>query len=747
MKKINSTEGRVIVVSNRLPVTLKRVSDEWRAEKSAGGLATAMNPILNLTKGIWIGWSGDVSGVDGEERREIIKRWREEDNYIAIDLPKDVAAGYYEGFSNQTIWFLFHHFPGQLKYYPDQWHDYVKANEIFRDAVLENYQPGDLIWVHDYQLMLLPQMIREKIPDAKIGFFLHIPFPSSSVFRVLPRREEILRGLLGADYIAFHTHPYVQNFRTSILRILGMPSKMDRIEIGNRQIRLEAQPIGIAPENFTNALKEKETQEKIAEYDEHFKGLKVLLGVDRLDYTKGIPLRLRAFRRLLRERPDLHGKIALIQVAVPSREKIPLYRELRQEVDGLVGRINGEMSTPDWSPIIYIRRGISHHELTALYNLADVAWVSPLRDGFNLVAKEYVACKPQGNGVLVLSEFAGAAAEMGEALLINPYDEEKSMETIARALDLSESERRERMLALYRRVKNNNVFSWGENFIKNLNEAVSWRSTYTYEKPEKLPFKDVVKAFYAATNRLLMLDYDGTLVSYANRPQDAVPSAELLILLKKIARKPQTHIAVVSGRSRFDLEKWFGNITGLWLAAEHGAIIRTPDTLKWEQTHSSYEADWKDQIYPVLELYASRTPGSFIEEKEFSLVWHYRMSDPEFGEWLANELVVTLEQMLAETDLQAVRGRKTVEVKLMRANKGEIYEHLNRLYPNADFLFAAGDDTTDEDLFMKMPPESWTVHVGDKHTRARYCVSDYEKMHQVLSEIVGEKAKRAKTTY
>jgi trehalose 6-phosphate synthase/phosphatase len=742
MEKELTSKGRVIVVSNRLPVTLKRVGNQWRGEKSAGGLATAMNPILQRSKGIWIGWTGDASGARDEKRQEVINRWREEDGYIAVDLPPETAAGFYEGFSNQTLWFLFHHFPGMLKYYPDQWRDYVKANEIFRDAVLEHLQPDDLIWVHDYQLMLLPQMIREKAPDAKIGFFLHIPFPSSSVFRILPRRAEILNGLLGADYIAFHTHTYLQNFRNSVLRVLGMNSKMDRIEMGSRFIRLEAQPIGIAPENFTNALKEEATQENLSEMRERFQGQKIILGVDRLDYTKGLPARLQAYRRLLRARPDLRGKITFIQVAVPSRERITLYKELRQEVDELVGKINGEWSTPEWTPIIYMRRNLPFNELTALYKLADVAWVSPLRDGFNLVAKEYVACQPDGDGILVLSEFAGAAAEMGEALFINPYDEQQSAEIIAKALELPEAERRERMQALYRRVRRNNVFSWGERFIANLNEAVSWRLTHSSETPEKLSFEDVVNAFSKAEKRLIMLDYDGTLVGYANRPQDAVPSENLLRLLEKLANTRNTHVTVVSGRSRPDLEKWFGQIKNLSLAAEHGAVIRTPDTPEWEQT-SSYSIDWKERVSPVLEHYADRTPGSFIEEKEFSLVWHYRMSDPKFGEWLANELVSTLEGMLAETDLQAVRGRKTVEVKLLRANKGEIFERLNQTYPDADFLLAAGDDTTDEDLFAQMPDSAWTIHVGKKQSRARFRLSDFEEMHQLLSYLVNGQAKKA----
>ncbi|MFN2595804.1 MAG: bifunctional alpha,alpha-trehalose-phosphate synthase (UDP-forming)/trehalose-phosphatase [Pyrinomonadaceae bacterium] len=735
MSANENNESRLVVVSNRLPFTLKRAGDGWRTERSAGGLATAMEPILKASRGLWVGWSGDSSGTDDPKRQAVLARWEERHGYHSVELPAEMARGFYEGYSNQTIWPLFHYFPAILKFAPEDWRAYCEANLRFRDALLKVLRPGDLVWIHDYQLMMLPRFLRADLPEARIGFFLHIPFPSASVFRLLPRREELLQGLLGADYLAFHTYGYLQNFRASTLRVLGLDSHMDRIEVGGRTARLEALPIGIAPDEFTKLLDDKETKRRLAEMRERFKDRHLLLSVDRLDYTKGIPERLHTFRRLLSTHPNLRGRVVLVQVAVPSREQVPMYNRLRHDVDKLVGRINGEFSTPDWTPVVYIRRNIPRPELVALYAAADLAWVTPLRDGLNLVAKEYVACQKDGAGVLVLSEFAGAAAEMGEAFLVNPYDEEKTAETIARSLSLPESERRERMAALYRRVERNNVFDWSRRFVENLRAAAESRAERGGESPRELPVEQFVNSYREARARRLMLDYDGTLVAYANRPREAVPPPDLAPLLARLASNPANVVALVSGRSRRDLEEWFGDAEGLWLAAEHGAIMRSPKTRTWELYRANYSDSWKSQIVPVLEHFVNRTPGSLIEEKEFSLVWHYRMSDPVFGEWLANELVATLEGMLSETELRAYRGNKTVEVKLLWANKGEVLARLSSAAPDPAFCLAAGDDRTDEDLFARLPEDAWTIHVGTSRTRAKFFVPTHAEMRALLQRL------------
>jgi trehalose 6-phosphate synthase/phosphatase len=715
-------EGRLLVVSNRLPLSVRKSRDgRWRSERTSGGLQSAMAPILERRGGVWIGWPGYGPRTSDEGWNDQIARWKRDHGYVAVDLPSDLARKYYEGYANQTLWPLFHSFSTRFDYDADLWAAYVTANRRFRDAVLEALAPGDTVWIHDYHLMLLPRMLREVAPETRIGFFLHIPFPASELLRILPRRDEVLRGLLGADLVAFQTHADLQHFRASLLRLIGMPSQMDRVVAQGHSTRLDALPISIAPDEFTDVLDHDEpTKKALAELRGRYQGQRILLAVDRLDYTKGIPQRLRAFRKLLAGAPKLRGKVTLVQVAVPSREKIPEYERLRHEVSDLVGEVNGEFGQTDWTPIVYLRRGIARSELVALYAAADVGWVTPLRDGMNLVAKEYVACHRGADGALLLSEFAGAAAEMGEAFLVNPYDEERTAATLERILDLPAEEREERMALLYRRIRRNDVFRWADRFLSMLDVASSFRATHT-ERPEALPVEDAVAAFRAASSRLLLLDYDGTLVPYAARPREAIPPAHVLSLLAGLADEPGVTLAVVSGRSRSDLEGWFGRIERLWLIAEHGAAVRPPGKA-WELVRGGPPTGWKAKVLPLLEHYLDRTPGSLIEEKEFALVWHHRLADPEFGEWLANELVATLDEMLADSELQAIRGNKTVEVRLVWANKGTVVDRLEAEHRDATFRLAIGDDRTDEDLFERMRERAWTVRVGEGPSTARYSV-------------------------
>jgi trehalose 6-phosphate synthase/phosphatase len=648
--------------------------------------------------------------------------WRERLGYVPVELPADVARKFYEGYANQTLWPLFHSFPTRFEYDPEGWAAYVAANRRFRDAVLDQLEPGDTVWVHDYHLMLLPRMLREVTPDARIGFFLHIPFPPSELLRILPRRDEVLRGLLGADLVAFQTHVDMQHFRSSVLRLMGLPSTMEGIVAHGYAARFDALPISIAPEEFAGLVEsDPEVRATLAELRQRFAERRIVLAVDRLDYTKGIPQRLRAFRRLLARAPHLRGRVVLVQVAVPSREKIPEYGRLRQEVSELVGDVNGEFGTPTWTPVVYIRRGVSRAELVALYAAADVGWVTPLRDGMNLVAKEYVACHKGGPGALVLSEFAGAASELGEAFLVNPYDEERTAATLERVLEMPADERRERMAHLFRRVERNDVYAWAHRFLDRLDAAVASRPPHV-EGPRALPEEEARAAFAAAGRRLVLLDYDGTLVPFAGRPQEAIPPAHVGQLLGRLVRLPNTTVAVVSGRSRHDLEGWFGRVDGLSLVAEHGALIRSPAEREWALVRTGPPARWKEGVRPVLEHALDRTPGSLIEEKEFALVWHHRLADPEFGDWLANELVSTLEKMLAGTELQAMRGQKTVEVRLAWAQKGAAVDRLEAACPPFDFRLAIGDDRTDEDLFARLP-DDWTVRVGGGPSAARYSLA------------------------
>ena len=727
-------KDRLVIVSNRLPITLRRFGDDWRAHPSSGGLVTAMNPILHRSSGVWIGWPGDSSGAGEAKRQDAIDRWGQPGQYVTVDLPPKIAEHFYEGYSNQTLWPLFHSLPSRLVFDQSGWNAYVEANKRFCDVVLKHVQPGDMIWVHDYHLMLLPRLLRDALPDARIGFFLHIPFPTSELFRLLPGRETLLRGFLGADLLGFQTHAYLQHFRSALLRIIGMESRINQVDVGGRAVRLEALPIGIAPEEFRDLLNtSKEAAECLEQYQRQFRGRRILLAVDRLDYTKGIPERLRAYRRLLEMAPELRGEVILLQVAVPSRERVPSYAQLRHEVNELVGEISGQFATPDWTPVVYMQKELSRAHLVALYAVADVGWVTPLRDGMNLVAKEYVVCNRR-NGVLVLSELAGAAAEMGEALLVNPFDEEESAKVVARALSLPVEERRERLAALRKRVERNHVFAWGERFVSYLSKAAFSRTQRRSGEPASLDLPAVTSSYRKARNRLLFLDYDGTLTPYVNR---APPTPDLLRLLKGLVAQPGNHVALVSARRRDDLQRWFGGFRALWLAAEHGAMLRPGDSRTWKRLQPAVSDGWKERVLPVLDHFVDRVPGSLVEEKEYSLIWHYWMADPEFGEWLANELVAMLEEMLAETELCAIRGRQFVEIRPPWINEGQVVTELLAACPESDFRLAVGDDRANEDLFEALDREAWTVHVGKGYSQARFSLPNSESVFELLQEFAG----------
>jgi trehalose 6-phosphate synthase/phosphatase len=689
---------------------------------------------MRESHGMWVGWPGDSSPEDPAGQRRLLADWVGRHGYVSVELPAELSRAFYEGYANDTLWPLLHGFPTRVVFDPESWVAYRDANRRFAETVVARHLPNDLVWVHDYQLLLVPELVRDARPDARVGFFLHVPFPSSEVFGILPQRDQILRGLLGADMIAFQTHSHLHNFRRALLLWLGLDSRMDRVEVGDRVVRLHALPIGVVPDEWTTLIHDDPAVgRRIRQLRTRHGSRQLILSVDRLDYTKGIPERLRAYRRLLRASPERRGRITLIQVAVPTREHVPAYQELRREVSELVGEIVGEFATPEWAPVVYLRRSVPRGELAALYAAADVAWVSPLRDGMNLVAKEYLTCQEERPGVLVISEFAGAAQEMAEAIRVNPYDEEGSVDALARALDMPEEERRERMLALHARVLRGDARTWAATFLEALREAAGERATDRSSEVRPLPVAELHSAFVAAHRRLVCVDYDGTLVPIVARPRDAVPTEGLADILRCLARSSGTTVLLVSGRRAQDLDRWFGHVDGLWLAAEHGALLRGPADGDWSPLHQGADSGWKGQVRPVLEHFVARTPGSLIEEKTFSLAWHYRQADPEFGEWLAKELADTLHALVAGTDLAILLGDKVVEVRFAWAQKGEALARLMSRIEVPDFTLAIGDDRTDEDLFERLAARDWSVKVGPGPTRARFRISRPTEVRALLA--------------
>ena len=463
---------RLVVVSNRLPAALKKEGDEWTVKGGSGGRVTALAPVLKNRGGVWIGWSGSSDPtVDVDS---LLADFSSEAGYdlFTVPLTKEEVDGYYFGFSNEIIWPLFHDLQTRCKFSPDFWRMFLDVNFKFAELVARKTTSDDYVWIQDYHLMHMAFFLKSMGVKRKTGFFLHIPFPPPDIFMKLPWRWKVIQALTEFDLVGFQTYQDRENF-AECLRRLAPEAKVEgkggvvEVQLGKRSFRLGAFPISIDFNQF-NALAERhEVGHKIFEIREALKHRKIILGVDRLDYTKGIPERIRSIQTLLRRYPDLVGRFNFVQIAVPSREEVDEYKELRTEIEQLVGRVNGEFSFPGWVPVHYHYKSFPHDELVAYYGAADIALVTPLRDGMNLVAKEYCAAHPDEDGVLVLSEFAGAAAQLQkDAYLVNPYDLEGVAKALHRALHWDKRQRRESMQNLRDHVRKNNIYWWVDSFLQ-----------------------------------------------------------------------------------------------------------------------------------------------------------------------------------------------------------------------------------------------------------------------------------------
>ncbi|MFZ5480574.1 MAG: bifunctional alpha,alpha-trehalose-phosphate synthase (UDP-forming)/trehalose-phosphatase, partial [Myxococcota bacterium] len=558
-------QERVILVSNRLPVRVRATQGRVELEPSVGGLATGLRGPHEQRGGLWIGWPGDLGRLDLAQRAAV-EQGLAARRLAPVTLTAAEVQRYYEGYANGVLWPLLHAMPSRMPLVSRDWDAYVEANERFADAVAARWCPGDTVWVHDYHLVLVPGMVRRRCPGARIGFFLHVPFPASDIFRVLPRRAEILQGLLGADLLGFQTFGDQRNFLAAVLRVTGLEADFDRLEVDGRGVRAGVFPIGVDFGAFAAEGGDDAIARELARGPRSRDVL--VLGVDRLDYTKGIPQRLLAFERLLERHPRWRGRARYIQVSVPTREGVASYRELRREVDELVGRINGEWSTIGWVPVQTIHRAFDEAQLRALYRAVDAMLVTPLRDGMNLVAKEFVATRNDERGVLVLSEFAGAAAELAEAVVVNPHDVDGMADALDRALSMPEEEQAERLRAMRDRLREHDVHAWARGFLRVLGEDAAPPARHWAPAP-------ALAAFAASPSVALLLDYDGTLVPLCGDPAGAVPDPAVLRLLGDAASLPRVDVHVVSGRDVATLDRWLGELP-IHLHAEHGAYWRPP---------------------------------------------------------------------------------------------------------------------------------------------------------------------------
>ena len=724
---------RVLIVANRLPITVRASEAGVEVQKSSGGLATGLLRPHEQSGGLWIGWSGASDDLTERQQAELDQQLAAM-RLVAVPLSADQITRYYEGFSNGVLWPLFHYLLEQVPLHVRDWEPYAEVNQRFADVVAQHYQPGDLIWVHDYQLLLLPELLRQRLPDARIGFFLHIPFPSEELFRTLPERDLLLRGLLGADLVGFHTPTYLRHFAASLTQILGLTVDIDRVQLTDREVRLGVFPMGIDAESFI-ALAEDPAVQAEAQALRGDGTVKLLVGVDRLDYTKGIPRRLLSYEKMLQTHPDLRGRVRLVQVAVPSRTGVGAYQDFRSLVDGMVGRINGDFATPNWVPVHYIFRGLSERELVALYRAADVMLVTPLRDGMNLVAKEFVASRTDGDGVLVLSEFAGASWELPEAIQVNPYDVEGTAESCYRALMMGAEERRTRLEPLRARVQTYDVHRWAATFLEQL-ATITQRQPSSRRAPAgAIAARQALQVrLRDAEDLLALLDYDGTLVPYTATPELARPDPALMELLGALVARPRTEVHVVSGRPRETLEHWLGTLP-IALHAEHGFWSRPVGSSEWTAI-GELGGSWREPALTILRDITARTPGSLIEVKSAALAWHYRMADREAGARRANELRLHLTQLLSNQPVEILAGHKVIEIRPYGIHKGRIVPPLPPERLATTTVLAIGDDRTDEDLFEALPPEAITVRVGPGPTRAHFRLDGVPAVRTLLHSLV-----------
>ena len=721
---------KTIIVSNRLPVKVEIKDDEWAYQQSEGGLATGLGCIYKEGDNVWVGWPGAY--IENENIGHIIKKDFMDKNLYPVMLSKQEIELYYDGFSNDTLWPLFHYFPSFAHYDKKEWHAYQKVNQKFANAVLEIANPDDIIWVQDYQLMLVPQMVRAMMPGVSIGFFQHIPFPSYEVFRLIPWREELLKGLLGADLIGFHTYDDVRHFMSAVSRIINVQANANEIVWDNRNIIVDSFPMGIDFEKYKENVYKSSTRRNEQKLYQLMGDRKLMISIDRLDYSKGIPERLRAFDLFLKHYPEFKEKVIFLQLVVPSRDSVKHYATLKEEVNRLVSDINAKYGSFSWQPIHYFYRSFPLDMISALYAAADIALVTPMRDGMNLVCKEYIASRVHKTGVLILSEMAGAAKELYEAIIINPNNTEEVADAIYSALTMPEEEQIRRITLMQHTVSTFNIHHWVKNFMDKLHEVKQKQqqlSTRILIEPIQ---ESIIAKYDQAKKRLIFLDYDGTLVPFNPDPLKASPDPALLKLLEGLHSDAKNKVVIISGRKKETLETWLGNLP-IDIIAEHGAWSKESGK-DWIIANNLNNA-WKEEVYPLLKQYELKTPGSFIEEKDYSLAWHFRKVDSGLAELRSREITGNLKYVAANLGLQLLEGNKVLEIKSANINKGNAAKLWLKQF-KTDFVLAIGDDQTDEDTFKAMPDDAYTIKVGTGISIATYFLKNPEEIRSFLKRLI-----------
>ncbi|PIM99360.1 Trehalose-6-phosphate synthase component TPS1 [Handroanthus impetiginosus] len=731
---------RLLVVANRLPVSaVRRGEDSWSLEISAGGLVSALLGVKEF-EARWIGWAG--VNVPDEVGQKALTKALAEKRCIPVFLDEEIVHQYYNGYCNNILWPLFHYLGlpqedrlATTRSFQSQFAAYKKANQMFADVVNKHYEEGDVVWCHDYHLMFLPKCLKEYNSEMKVGWFLHTPFPSSEIHRTLPSRSELLRAVLAADLVGFHTYDYARHFVSACTRILGLEGTPEGVEDQGRLTRVAAFPIGIDSERFIRALEVPEVQEHIKELKERFSGRKVMLGVDRLDMIKGIPQKILAFEKFLEENPDWRDKVVLLQIAVPTRTDVPEYQKLTSQVHEIVGRINGRFGTLTAVPIHHLDRSLDFQALCALYAVTDIALVTSLRDGMNLVSYEFVACQDSKKGVLILSEFAGAAQSLGAgAILVNPWNITEVAAAIGQALNMLAEERKKRHRHNFEHVTTHTAQQWAEFFVSELNDTVIEAQQRIRKVPPQLVFSDAISRYLQSYNRLLILGFNAALTESIDTPGrrgDQIKEMELKLHpdlkgpLKMLCSDPNTTVVVLSGSDRSVLDDNFGDYN-MWLAAENGMFLRSTKG-EWMTTMPEHlNMDWVDSVKHVFEYFTERTPRSHFEQRETSLVWNYKYADVEFGRLQARDMLQHLwTGPISNSSVEVVQGSRSVEVRAVGVTKGAAIDrilgeivHSKAISTPIDYVLCIGHFLgKDEDVYRFFEPELPPDSIGAPRTK------------------------------
>ena len=712
---------RLFIVANRLPIT---IDAEAGPTPSSGGLVTAISSYLAQASDkidfSEIFWTG-VPGCSPVSWREAEYRLPSSDySYIPVFTPKHQYEAYYNGFSNSVLWPLFHYFPSYVEYDFENYHHYMHVNQLFFEALVKHIRPNDVVWIHDYHLLPLAGMLRKAYPQMTIGFFLHIPFPSFEIIRLLPHQwqQELIAGMLGADLIGFHTIDYAAHFLHSVRMVLGIDHDMHVVRFNNRLIKIDVFPISIDYQKFNDAYDDEAVHMARRSLQEKMPDTKIIFSVDRLDYTKGLLNRLKAYELFLQQNPQFHEKVVFNLVIVPSRDTIQKYAERKSIINETISGINSKLGNYHWQPVVYQYNTLSFENMLTLYTACHLALITPLRDGMNLVSKEFVASRKDKKGVLIVSEMAGAARELTDALTINPNDIREMADKIKQGLEMSGEEQTRRMTTMQKRLSYYDVKAWADDFLTQLSSIKKKQQKFGVKFLDEMSRIELIDTYRKADKRLFLLDYDGTLVPFSSRPEEARPTQQVLQVISQLAESEENDVYIISGRDGEWLEQWFGDLP-VNLIAEHGARTKYKNSL-WTSDVAARN-NWKEPIQKVMEVYVRRCAHSFIEEKNYSMVWHYRNADPEQAKLRSMEMISELNEYTGSLDLQILMGNKVVEVRNYGVDKGSAAKKVlaNKTY---DFIMAVGDDYTDEDIFKALADKKncFTIKVGAEASFAQY---------------------------